>query len=99
MESVLDQPTYDYEFPSLQHFQAVSTKRSARSRRPKRQDADLTITATPEGRIVQRLPLSKSNLPKDDREAPAKNVVMTHPFGLANAATVYQEAMRDRYTD
>jgi hypothetical protein len=99
VESVLDQPAYDDKFPSLQHFQAVSAKRSAHSRRQKWQDADLTITVTPEGRIVQRRPLSRSDLPKANWEAPAKNVVMAHPFELANTTTIYQEAIRDRYTD
>ena len=99
VESVLDRSAYDDEFPPLQHFRAVGPKRSARSRRSRWQDADLIIMATPKGRTVQRRPLSRSDLPRDDREASAADIVVAHPFGLANAATIYQEAMRDRYAD
>lgn len=77
----------------------MSAKRSAWPQYPRWQDADLTIKATPEGRIVQRRPLSRSDLPKANRKALAKNAVVAHPFGLVNAATVYQEAMRDCYAD
>jgi hypothetical protein len=61
IESVLDQSPCDDEFPPLQHFQVVCPKRSARSCHPRWQDVDLTITVTPQGRTVQRRPLSRSD--------------------------------------
>ena len=72
--------------------QVVGAKRSARSRCLKWQDADLIITVTLEWHIVRRRPLFGSDLPLADREAPVEDFIMAHPFGLANAATVYQEA-------
>jgi hypothetical protein len=96
---VLDQSPYDDEFPPFQHFRAVGAKRSARSRRPRWQDANLKITATPEGRSIQRRPLRRSDLPEADREAPMGDDIAARLFGLTNAATVYQEAMRDRFVN
>jgi hypothetical protein len=38
-------------------------------------------------------------MPKADWEAPSEDVVMAHPFGLTNAATIYQSTMQERFTD
>lgn len=99
VESVLDRPHFDDESLPLQHSQATSAKRFTRSHRPRWQDVDLIVTATPEGRTVQHRPLSRSDLPKADQEAPMKISAEAQPFGLVNMAAIYQEAMRDRYAD
>jgi hypothetical protein len=89
VESVLDRPPSDDKFPLLQHSQVVGVKRPTRSRRPRWPYADLIITATPEGHMVQCRPLPRSYLPYTDQLAPTENVAASQPFGLANLAAAY----------
>ena len=52
VDSILDRSTTSYESPALQGRQAAATERPARLHRPRRQDFDLVIMATPEGHTV-----------------------------------------------
>ena len=89
VDSVLDQSRASDEPPALQDHHATNAERPAHARCPRWQDEDLVITATPEGRTVQRRPLP----------APTESVPRPYPFGLVGEDPICQDAMHHLFAD
>ena len=89
MELVLNQSTNRDVTPALQGHHATNDEHPARVRLSRLQDEDLVITATPDGRIVQRRPLP----------APTENMPRPYSFGLVGADLVYRHALHHLFTD
>ena len=56
----------------------------------------LSITESALDTFIQRRPPSDLDLPEVARQTPG---VMALPFGLANAAAMYQDALRGKFAD
>ena len=89
MELVLNQSTNGDVTPALQGHHATNAEHPAHAHRPRWQDVDLVITATPDGRIVQRRPLP----------ALTENMPRPYSFGLVGADPIYQDALHHLFTD
>ena len=89
MDSVLDQSRASDKPPIVHGHNATNAEHPARARRPRWQDEDLVITATPKGRTVQHQPLS----------APTESMPRTYPFELVGADPIYQDAMHHLFAD
>jgi hypothetical protein len=76
-----------------------ATERPARPHRLRRQDSDLVITTTLEGRTARRRPLPATGLRLADYEAPMENPPMPYPFGLEGAGSAYQNAIHHLFAD
>ena len=62
-------------------------------------DSDLVITATPEGRAVQRRPLPATGLRLADYGDPMENLPRLYPFGLEGVGSAYQNAIHHLFID
>ena len=77
------------EAPALQGHHATNAEHPARARRLRWQDEDLVITATPEGRTVQRRPLP----------APTESMSKPYYFGLVGADPICQDAVHHLFAN
>ena len=89
MELVLNQSTNGDVTPALQGHHATNDEHPARVRLSRLQDEDLVITATPDGRIVQRRPLP----------TPIENMPRHYYFGLVGADLIYRDALHHLFAD
>ena len=89
VDSVLDRSRASDEPPALQGHHATNTERPAHARRSRWQDEDLVITATLEGRTVQRRPLP----------TPTERMPRPCPFGLAGADPICQDTVHHLFTN
>ena len=89
MDSVLDQSRASDEIPALQGHHATNAEHAARAHRLRWQDEDLVITATPEGRTVQRRPLPTST----------ESLSKPYSFGLVGADPICWDAVHHLFTD
>ena len=80
VDSVLDQSRASDEPPALQDHHATNAERPAHARCPRWQDEDLVITATLEGRTIQRRPFP----------APTESMPKPYSFGLVGVGPMYR---------
>ena len=78
VDSVLDQSRASDEVPALHGHHATNAEYLAHACRLRWQDEDLVITATPEGRTVQRRPLP----------APTESMPRPYSFGLVGVGPI-----------
>ena len=77
------------EAPALQGHHATNADHLARTCHPRWQDEDLVITATPEGRTVQRQPLL----------VPMENMPRPYSFGMVGADPICWDTLHHLFAD
>ena len=89
VDLVLDQSRASDEVPALQGRNTTSAEHPARARRPRWQDEDLVIMATPEGCTVQCRPLP----------ALTESMLKPYSFRLVGAGLSCQDTVHHLFAD